>query len=287
MTIGSVYFEKHINPNLAQSHLDWLIDQQVAHLEFTVHDQLFDTTVLGKIINETRKAGLKVSYHSPDFVDQQHFSLAGLSLPRFQKQTLDYFERLLQHADQHATAFVIHGLGNQAFLNEKGYMPTDDQLASFNFKALDQLLNWISQYNLPLRLCFENTAPQDGHGFGQVPSELFKLHERFSSEHFGFCIDLSHLWRSAKHFGYSAEAFMDDAHRHAMQIEQFHLHGFSADLKTAHGALKTTDKVFISFVKAIHSKKLKKTFVFECFYNNIAKNLSEYETLLLQDIELF
>lgn len=287
MKIGSVFFEKYLDSQQTQAHLNWLLDQKLTHLEFTVHDKLLNTQTLFPLIRQARGKGLTVSYHSPDFVDPQHFSLFGLSQPHAQKQTLTYFETLLENANQALCPFVIHGLGREAFLEAKGYLPDDDELATFNLKALDQLLNWLSQYHLPLKLCFENTAPQDGTAYGQTPETLIKLHQSFFGEHFGFCIDLSHLWRSAMHHHLSPEHFFETISLHPLDIEQFHLHGFSTHLKTSHIGLKDTDEDFITFVKAIHSKKLKKTFVLECFFLAHAKNLAEYESLLLQDIELF
>lgn len=287
MTIGTVFYEKYLNLNNAQSHLNWLIEQSFEHLEFTVHEKLFDLKVLELLIKNAHSSGIVISYHSPDFIDFNQFSLFGLSQQKNEHNTLRYFSQLSENSNQDHSNFVIHGLSVNDYKHVKGYAPSAEQLKDFNFRSLDKLLNLIQKNKLPIRVCIENTAPQDGITYGQVPNELTLLHQAFNSSHFSFCIDLAHLWRSSRKNNFDPEQFIETALQLNLGISQFHLHGFSTNLEVSHCSLTNTNEAFLSFVKAIHSKKLKKTFVLECFFSDEVPDLSTYENKLLQEIALF
>lgn len=287
MSYGTVFYEKYLDVNNCDNHLSWLHTSGVSHIEFTAHNTLFATSSLIELVKSSHAQGTAISFHMPDFIDFSLFSLYGLSLPQNNHHTLSYFDILLEAATQKRTSFVLHGLNAENYRFVHGYLPSENQLKDMNLTALDRLLTLVEKRHLPIQLSFENTAPQDGLGYGQSPQTLLTLQREFKTQSFGFCIDLAHWWRASQVNDFDAVAIHDLLNQNLLEISHFHVHGFDDSMKTSHLSLKNGNDDFLSFVKAIHSKKLKKTFVLECFFDNEIPNLSTYESKLLQEFELF
>lgn len=277
MRKGTCFYEGVLNESLAPQHIDFLIQNEFSHLEFTVHPKLMPLHLIKKHIRTWIDEQKKISFHMPSFVDPVYaISPEGMSDSQM-TELLRYFDWLLEtcHAYGSPIDLVFHGA-------ESSVYTSDGDLFAATCRGFDRLLNSVVQKDMPLRLLLENTCPKDALTETFDAVSLEKLIRLFDTDHFGLCIDLAHWWRSHPD-ALTAYTLLNEANQLlTSKTAYYHLHGISSDLSKSHLSRKNCPIEYIEFVKAVSSKNPNKIFSLEIFEFKDVEKLATYETELLQ-----
>ncbi len=276
MLKGTCFFEGVLNEHLEERHLNFLLENHWAQLEFTVHPNLMPLQRIRPLIRQWIKHQRLVSFHTPSFVESVYGPTLDHPTPESLDKILKYLDTLLEICAVYPEPIEV------VFHGAQGHLVSPSVLYDSTCRFFDKLLNRIEQTQLPVALLLENTCSLDGLTATDTLTSLNRLSTNFDTSHFGFCIDLAHLWRSQTETHPAYQLLEADNQQLLERTSYFHLHGIHKNLSKSHLTYKNSPNDYIDFVKAVSSKKADKIFSLEIFELRGVENFNTYQDELLQ-----
>lgn len=283
MRIGTSFYEKCVSPQNSAAHLETLAEHGFCHLEFTLHPKLMTFEQLKPLHRLAESLEFSTAFHSPDFLDAQHYGVAAFNEGSGVK---DHYLRLIHqlaelptHMSQHP--LVIHGA------NPQHLSGNTEKAQISNFRFFDWLANETVKNNLPLSICLENTCAFDEGGTTQSADHLLDFFKAFKGAPVHLCFDLAHWWRQCQLENKDAyTCFSDEFSTMRNRIIYAHLHGFDETLRKSHIKINSEQKLYLDFVKRFYTEKKQINFNLEIFAIEGFEKITIFETLLFEQLHL-
>lgn len=290
MGFGTTFYEKVLSPKDYDRHLYQLSEGKLTGVEFTICEKLMPEKTSSHLIKLAQSLGLETTFHSPDFIEPSHYSLTHF---KDLSGILNHYKRLFyfleKNSDQMSNKLVLHSAALRSPLE------TPQENLALNQKALDALLNFISQKNLPILLCLENTSSLDEPTLSDQVWFLEALLGTFESAPLELCLDLAHWYRSTLgstskgkvgSLALAKDPLLGLSSLLLEKISYSHYHGFSTDLRSSHLPVKPEHSEYLAFVNGFLENKNQIILNLEMFDFPPTENIDTYESLIFEQFQL-
>lgn len=283
MSVATTFYEKYIPADKYENHLEQLAQIGYKSIEFLPHERCIPLKMIKMLTRKAKQLKLQTAFHSPDFLDPLNYQPAFFDThPAVKKNFEQLFQWIVDDADgTFDVPFVIHSANYlQSGLDS-------DAVKTTNLRFFDWLANFIERQRLPVRLCLENTYSAEEACCLKTIEDYIDFFKQMKGAPLSLCLDLPHWWRQCLKERKAPEILFDDNYELLLtQIIYCHLHGIDEKTDKSHLKLNSEHSRFLSFVKAFSDKKTQINFNLEIFDLQAVANLTTYESVLQQQLQL-